>query len=79
MKLAIGMNKLFSALFTLAINDVLRYFISKKSEYLYYFAQTKNKKSRYTHVYPSFTIKKWGLKGLTFHGHVILMHVQKLL
>ena len=33
----------------------------------------KNKKIRYTPAYPSFAIKKWGLRGYTFHGHVFLM------
>ena len=27
----------------------------------------------YTHVHPRFTIFKWGLRGYTSHGHVILM------
>ena len=27
----------------------------------------------YTHVHPRFTILKWGLRGYTSHGRVILM------
>ena len=34
---------------------------------------SKNKKNRYTPVYPSFAIYKWGLRGYTFHGDVFLM------
>ena len=34
---------------------------------------SKNKKNRYTPVYPSFAIQKWGLRGYTFHGHVFLV------
>ena len=31
------------------------------------------KKNSYTTVHPSFTILKWGKRGYTLHGHVILM------
>ena len=34
---------------------------------------SQNKKNRYTSAYPSFIVRKWGLKGYTFHGHVFLM------
>ena len=34
---------------------------------------SKNKKNMYTRVNPSFTIFKWGVRGYTLHGHVILM------
>ena len=34
---------------------------------------SKNKKYRYFPVYPSFAVLKWGIKGYTFHGHVLLM------
>ena len=34
---------------------------------------SKNKKNRYTPAYPSFTIRKWGLRGYSLHGHVIVM------
>ena len=33
----------------------------------------KKKKNRYTHANLSFTIKKWGLKEYSIHGHVMLM------
>ena len=36
---------------------------------------SKNKKNRYTPAYPSFTIKKCGLRGKLSHGHVFLMRV----
>ena len=35
----------------------------------------KNKKNWYTPVNPSFTIKKWDMRGYTFHGHVFLMSI----
>ena len=34
---------------------------------------SKNKKNMYTRVNPSFTILKWGVRGYTLHGLVILM------
>ena len=34
---------------------------------------SKNKKNRYTPVYPSFAIKKWGIRGYILHRHVFLM------
>ena len=34
---------------------------------------SKNKKNRYTPTYTSFAILKWGSRGYTFHGHVLLM------
>ena len=37
---------------------------------------SKNKKNRYTPANPSFTIRKWGLRGYTLHRHVFLMHFQ---
>ena len=30
----------------------------------------KNKENRNTHVSPSFTILKWGVRGYTLHGYV---------
>ena len=30
-------------------------------------------KNRYTPVYPSFAIEKWGSRGYTLHGHVFVM------
>ena len=43
------------------------------NEYLQSMIWSKNKKNRYTPAYPSFAILKWGSRGYTFHGHVILM------
>ena len=34
---------------------------------------SKNKKNMYTRVNPTFSIVKWGLRGCSLHGHVILM------
>ena len=34
---------------------------------------SKNKKNRYTPAYPSFAILKWGSRGFTLHGHVIVI------
>ena len=34
---------------------------------------SKNKKKKYTAVNPSFTILKWGVRGYTLHGLVIMM------
>ena len=33
----------------------------------------KNKKNKYTPVYPRFTIYKWDSRGYSLHGLVILM------
>ena len=33
----------------------------------------KNKKNMYTRVNPTFSIYKWGVRGCSLHGHVILM------
>ena len=30
-------------------------------------------KNMYTPAYPSFAMKKWGLRGYTLHGHVFVM------
>ena len=39
---------------------------------------SKNKKNRYTPTNPNFfSIKKWGFKGYTFHGHVFEMLMQR--
>ena len=34
---------------------------------------SKKKEKFFTPVYPSFNIRKWGMRGYTFHGYVILM------
>ena len=34
---------------------------------------SKNKKNMYTRVNPTFSIQKWGVRGCSLHGHVILM------
>ena len=33
-------------------------------------------KKKYTPVHPSFTIKKWGVRGYKSNGHVILMYIK---
>ena len=33
----------------------------------------------YTPVNPSFIIQKWGVRGYTLHGLVIMMHVHMLI
>ena len=33
------------------------------------------KENRYTPVNPSFARQKWGIRGLTFHGHVNVMFI----
>ena len=39
---------------------------------------SKNKKNRFTPAYPSFAIQKWGSRGYTLHGHVLMMKRVKL-
>ena len=34
---------------------------------------SKNKKNMYTPVNPNLTISKWGVRGYTIHGPVIMM------
>ena len=33
----------------------------------------KNKKNMFTRVNPTFSIKKWGARGCSLHGNIILM------
>ena len=39
---------------------------------------SKNKKNMYTRVNPTFSISKWGVRGCSLHGHVILMSLGTL-
>ena len=35
---------------------------------------SKNKKNMYTRVNPTFSIKKWGVRGCSLHGLVFVMY-----
>ena len=43
------------------------------NEYPQYMFWSKNKKNMYTRVNPTCSILKWGVRGCSLHGHVILM------
>ena len=47
----------------------------KLFDYFHVFAMfcSKKKKNMYTRVNPTFSIYKWGVRGCSLHGHVILM------
>ena len=50
-----------------------KFYLGGSKEYPESMFKSKNKKLMYTPVNPSFTILKWGVRGSSFHRHVIMM------
>ena len=46
------------------------------NEYPQYMFLSKNKKITYTPINPSFTVKKWGLRGSKLYRHVFVMSAE---